>query len=125
MRTRWGVAALAAVLGLVMTLWAVPASASTPSPSYDPARAKRVCARVPNVTAKVDKALVRIQAGPGTKGSIAWLRAQAKAADADGKTELANLYRAKATTRTDRITVLRDRKAALADAAAWCESAGF
>ena len=124
MRIRWGMSA-AAMLALLMTLWAAPASAATPSPSYHPARAKRVCARVPSVTAKVDKALVRIQAGPATTGSIAWLKAQAKTADANGKTELANVYRAKAKTRTDRITVLRDRKAALADAATWCKSAGY
>ena len=121
------VAALAGAVGLLMTFWAAPASASStsPSPSYDPAKAKRVCARVPNVTTKVDNALIRIRAGAGTKGSIAWLQAQAAQADANGKTALAEVYRAKAKTRTDRIVTLQDRKVELAKAAAWCKSAGY
>jgi hypothetical protein len=135
-RRTWAViaVAMAALMGLSGAFGAASANADSPSPStstssstdaLNPARAKKVCARLPKVTAKVDKALSRIQGGADTKGSVAWLNAKAAKADTDGKTALANVYRARAKARTDRVTVLQDRKTALAQTASWCKSAGY
>jgi hypothetical protein len=117
----WG--SLLAVLGLLVTLWAIPATASSPSPSPNQTKAERFCARIPKATAKVNKALSKLQADATTKGSIAWLNAQATKAQNDGKPALATMYRDRAKTRTDQVTVLKDRQTALTHASAWCKNA--
>lgn len=118
---------LLAALGLAgaLALVATPAAAAETTPTPDPAKAENVCARVPQVQQRVDNTLTRLKADSGTKGSIAWLRAQARQAEADGKDAAAAAYRRRADLRSDRIALLVERKADLAEAETWCTNEGY
>ena len=49
----------------------------------------------------------RLEAGPDTRGSIAWLEAKAQAATAAGDNDLAQLYSDRAVRRTEAVEVLK------------------
>jgi hypothetical protein len=130
------VAATAALLGAGALTAPALADGGTPSPStsasaapstgeINPARAKRLCKRVPKITTRVSKALTRIQGSATTKGSNAWLNAAATKADDAGKTALARVLRERAKIRATRIPTLKERQKALAEAKTWCQSKGY
>lgn len=124
MRTRRtivvGLAASAAALAL-----ATPALAD---PSTEPStgdRAAKVCARLPQVEARADKVLARLQAGADTPGSVAFAKKRAERARANGNTDLATALDSRARARQDLIPVLQKKQAGLPKAKEWCAAHGY
>jgi hypothetical protein len=105
-----------------MVLGATPALAATARPEQRQERLDLACARVPNLTARVESVLARIQGDAVTVGSIAWLESRAAEARANGRDGLAELIENRIAVRTERIDVLVIRLDNLAEAAAACEA---
>ena len=113
--------------GLValMVIGATPALAATTAaaaPEQRQERLDRVCARVPDLTIRVENVLARIQGDADTGGSIAWLENRAQEARANGRDQLAELIENRIAVLTERIDVLVVRLDNLAEAAAACEA---
>jgi hypothetical protein len=119
---------ISAGLAAVMILGATPALAATPAlpetvgPEQRQERLDLACARVPNLTARVESILARIQGDADTVGSIAWLENRAAEARANGRDGLAELIENRIAVKTERIDVLVIRLDNLAEAAAACEA---
>jgi hypothetical protein len=114
--------AMAVGLTTILLLSAVPAMAATTDPGQRQQRFDRACARVPNLTNRVEHMLARIKGDADTIGSIAWLETKADAAREHGREELAESIENRIAVRTERIDVLEIRLDNLADAAAACEA---
>ncbi|HUP17163.1 MAG TPA: hypothetical protein VM848_14075 [Acidimicrobiia bacterium] len=109
-------------LAALLVFSATPAMATTATPEQRQERLDRACARVPNLTARVESVLVRIQGDADTVGSIAWLENRADEARANGRDGLAELIENRIAFRTERIDVLVVRLDNLAEAAAACDA---
>lgn len=115
-------------LAALMVLGAAPAMAATPElpnpmgPEQRQERLDRACARVPDLTARVESVLARIQGDADTVGSLAWLENKADEARANGRDGLAELIENRIAVRTERIDVLVVRLDNLAEAAAACDA---
>jgi hypothetical protein len=109
-------------LAALMVLGATPALAATAQPEQRQERFDRACARVPNLTARVESVLARIRGDADTVGSIAWLEAKAEESRRNGREPLAGLIENRIAVRTARIDVLEIRLDNLAEAAAACEA---
>ena len=116
-----GLAALM-VLGAAPAMAATPASPDTLAPEQRQERLDLACARVPNLTARVESVLARIRGDADTVGSIAWLENRAEEARASGRDGLAELIENRIAVRTERIDVLVIRLDNLAEAAAACDA---
>jgi hypothetical protein len=122
--------AVLGVTAVAMTLTAAaPALADpSPGPSGGPGtgdRAKRVCARLPQLEARIDKVLARLQGGPDQPGSVEFVKKRAEKARANGHTDLATALDSRAKARADMIPVLSKKKDGLPKLTEWCTSHGF
>jgi hypothetical protein len=123
-----------AVLGVaaaaIMTSAATPAQAD-PSPdagtSTGPTaeRAKRLCGRLPQLEARIDKVLARLQGGPDQPGSVEFVKKRAERARANGHTDLATALDSRAKARADMIPVLQKKQDGLPKLTEWCTSHGY
>jgi len=114
--------AMAVGLTIILLLGAAPAMAATTDPGQRQQRLDLACARVPNLTTRVEKVLARINGDAETRGSIAWLETKADQARDNGREQLAELIENRIAVRTERIDVLEIRLDNLAEAAAACEA---
>lgn len=114
--------AAAAGLATALLLAAAPAMAADTGPEHIEERLDRACARVPDLTTRVENALERINGDAETRGSIAWLEAKAAEARENGRDQLADLIEIRIDIRTERIDVLELRLDFLAVAAEVCEA---
>ena len=114
-----GLAALM-VLSAAPAMATTAASPSTSGPEQRQERLDRACARVPDLTARVESVLARIQGDADTVGSIAWLESRAAEARENGREQLAGLIENRIAVRTEQIDVLEVRLDNLAEAAAAC-----
>jgi hypothetical protein len=122
-----------AALGAVAAALTVTLAAAAPAladPSTDPSvgsgqRAEKLCARLPELEARADKVLARLQAGADTPGSVAYVKKRAEQARANGNTDLATALDSRAKARQDMIPVLQKKKDGLPKAHAWCAQHGY
>lgn len=114
--------AMAVGLTTILLLSATPAMAASTGPEQRRERLDLACARVPNLTTRVENVLARINDDADTVGSIAWLETKADAAREHGRDELAEFIENRIAVRTARIDVLEIRLDNLAEAAAACEA---
>jgi hypothetical protein len=138
MRTSTGarlrrLAVLGAAAAAIMTAAATPAAAG---PSPDPSagstagptgeRAKKLCGRLPQLLARIDKVLARLQGGADQPGSVEFVKKRAEKARANGHTDLATALDSRAKARADMIPVLQKRRAeGLPKLTDWCTSHGY
>jgi hypothetical protein len=120
-----------AVTGLmaVLVVGATPALATTTTNTATSSTGDRerlnqrldlACARVPNLTTRVENVLARLKGDANTVGSIAWLEVKGEQARQNGRGQLAELIENRIAVRTERIDVLEIRLDNLAEAAAAC-----
>ncbi|MDP9494501.1 MAG: hypothetical protein M3P87_04600 [Actinomycetota bacterium] len=114
--------AMAVGLTTIMLLSATPAMAASPGSEQRKERLDLACARVPNLTNRVERVLARLNGDTDTIGSIAWLETKADAAREHGRDQLAEFIENRIAVHTERIDVLEIRLENLAEAAAACES---
>jgi hypothetical protein len=125
MRTRTRRLALVGIAAAFTVTLATPALAD---PSTDPSggeRAAKVCARLPQLEARADKVLARLQADADTPGSVAFTKKRAERARANGNTDLATALDSRAKAREDLIPVLQKKQAGLPKAKEWCAAHGY
>lgn len=99
-------------------------------PGTDPSaatgqRAEKLCGRLPELEARADKVLARLQAGADTPGSAAYAKKRADRARANGNTDLATALDSRAKARQDLIPVLQKKKDGLPKAHEWCAAHGY
>lgn len=80
-----------------------------------------LCARVPLVTRRVERALDRINGDATVRGSIEWLHDRADQARDAGRDDLAELIEGRIDIRIERIDVLEARLDWLSQAAQLCD----
>jgi hypothetical protein len=121
-----------AVLGVaaaaITTAAATPAVAEpSPDPSAGPTaeRAKRVCGRLPQLEARIDKVLARLSGGADQPGSVEFVKKRAERARANGHTDLATALDSRAKARADMIPVLQKKQDGLPKLTEWCTSHGY
>jgi hypothetical protein len=125
-----------AVLGVAAA--AITTAAATPAaaePGPDPTggtstgptaeRAKKVCGRLPQLDARIDKVLARLQGGPDQPGSVEFVKKRAERARANGHTDLATALDSRAKARADMIPVLQKKRDGLPKLTEWCTSHGY
>ncbi|MFF4651059.1 hypothetical protein [Streptomyces sp. NPDC001380] len=129
-----GLAGLA-LAGSLLTTAAVPASAATGSASPAPAAsagakavkgdgARMLCARAHRIERRIDRALTRLQAGPGVRGSIARLQQRVDNAQAAGHTAVHDYLSHRLDHRKSMVGTLTQRRADLQKVEAWCRTRG-
>jgi hypothetical protein len=99
----------------------VPTVASA-APADAHGRLELACARVPNLTLRVDNAIDRLQADATTIGSLAWLQAQIDKATTQGRTELVTVLQNRLAVRRAKLDLLQARTAALAEIGKICDA---
>jgi hypothetical protein len=128
------VAALGVLLGAAGTAAAtgtVPAGGAEPSsttataapkagPKGDGARA--LCRRVPRINRRIDRALHRLNAGAGTRGSIARLQQRVDNAKDEGHTAIETFLNDRLTFRRSLVPMLEQRQKDLKEVRSWCQS---
>ncbi|WP_432170842.1 hypothetical protein [Streptomyces sp. 1222.5] len=109
--------AVTAVLGTAGT-----ASAAGGTHAAGPAGdgAKALCKRAPKVDRRIERALRRLDAGAGTRGSVARLEKRVDNAKKAGHTEIATFLQNRLTFRKSLGTTLRQRQKDLAAVRTWC-----
>jgi hypothetical protein len=129
-----------AVLGAAAATMTLAAAApALAGPSADPSggpnggaaagpsaeRAKKVCARLPKLEARLDKVLARLQGGADEPGSVEFVKKRAERARANGHTDLATALDSRAKARADMIPVLQKKQDGLPKLTEWCTSHGY
>ncbi|PKW10101.1 hypothetical protein SAMN05428944_2721 [Streptomyces sp. 1222.5] len=82
--------------------------------------AKALCKRAPKVDRRIERALRRLDAGAGTRGSVARLEKRVDNAKKAGHTEIATYLQNRLTFRKSLGTTLRQRQKDLAAVRTWC-----
>ncbi|MFI7216460.1 hypothetical protein [Micromonospora maritima] len=123
MRALYSLITAAATGAALVAVPSLPAGAAEGSPAQD--RARLLCSRVPNLQIRADKLVVRLQAGADTPGSVAWLKARADQARANGREELATVLDNRVVVRTNLLPVLKNQQQNLPKVAQWCAEHGF
>jgi len=127
-----------AVLGVTAVALAMSAAApALADPSPDPSstagsttgptgeRAKKLCGKLPQLEARVDKVLARLSGGADQPGSVEFVKKRAEKARANGHTDLATALDSRAKARADMIPVLQKKKDGLPKLTGWCTSHGY
>lgn len=83
---------------------------------------KVLCRRVPRLERRISRAIKRLDAGVGTRGSIARLQQRLDNADTENHTAVAKLLGDRLTHRKDLLPNLTARQADLKDVATWCQA---
>ncbi|MFJ3307481.1 hypothetical protein ACIPSA_31180 [Streptomyces sp. NPDC086549] len=97
------------------------AADSTPAPGPTGDGAKALCKRVPRIDRRIDRALKRLEAGAGTRGSVARLERRVDNAKKAGHTEIATFLQDRLTTRKALVPMLEQRQKDLAEVRTWCQ----
>lgn len=104
---------------------AAPDKGSEKSDADRAERAKKLCAKLPEVEKRVAKRLETFTGDADTKGSVENLKARAEKARQEGDEQRANHLDQLATVRKERIDVLKARQPLLTDAREFCENKGL
>ncbi|WP_330459836.1 hypothetical protein OIB37_24995 [Streptomyces sp. NBC_00820] len=128
--TRTLLAALAATAALVGTAGAAAAADSTPTaassakpaakPKGDGARA--LCKRVPRIDRRIDRALRRLDAGAGRRGSVARIQQRVDNAKKAGHDEIATFLQDRLDFRVSLQKNLEQRQKDLTGVKTWCQA---
>ncbi|MEU7060067.1 hypothetical protein [Streptomyces sp. NPDC046197] len=121
--TRTLLAGLAVTAVLAGTTGAAAAD-STPAAGPAGDGAKALCKRVPKIDQRIDRALKRLEAGAGTRGSIARLQQRVDNAKKAGHTEIATYLQDRLDFRKSLVTNLQQRQKDLAAVGTWCKDNG-
>ncbi|MFJ3338854.1 hypothetical protein [Streptomyces sp. NPDC086766] len=122
-RMRTLLTGLAVTAVLAGTTAAAAADGSpTPAPTGDGAQA--LCKRVPRLDRRIDRALKRLDAGAGTRGSVARLQKRVDNAKTAGHTEIATYLQDRLDFRTSLRTNLEKRQKDLTAVKTWCRANG-
>ncbi|RZU44516.1 hypothetical protein EV284_1984 [Streptomyces sp. BK022] len=99
------------------------ASAAGASPGAKPAGdgARALCKREPKIDKRVDRALKRLDAGKGRRGSVARLQQRVDNAKKAGHTEIATFLQGRLDHRVSLKRTLEERQKDLAGVKTWCE----
>ncbi|MEV0740844.1 hypothetical protein AB0I51_34045 [Streptomyces sp. NPDC050549] len=112
-----GLAAAALLVG--GTTAATAASTPAPTPTGDGARA--LCKRLPKLDNRIDRALTRLNAGVGTRGSIARLQKRVDNAKSAGDDAIVTYLQDRLDFRTSLVPALQQRQKDLTDVKTWCQ----
>lgn len=85
----------------------VTVSGDTTTITVDTARLEELCGRVPQAIRRLDGLVTRIAADEGTRGSSAWLHAEADEARTAGREAAADRLDARAELRQSRVATLQ------------------
>jgi Spy/CpxP family protein refolding chaperone len=119
-RRRTLLAGLATAALLATGTGAAAADSSTaPAPTGDGAKA--LCKRVPKIDRRIERALKRLDAGAGIRGSVARLERRVDNAKKAGHTEIATFLEDRLKTRKALVPTLKQRQKDLADVRTWCQ----
>ncbi|MFG2604682.1 hypothetical protein ACGFT2_14185 [Streptomyces sp. NPDC048514] len=119
--TRTLLAGLAATAVLAGTAGTAAADAGTPPAAPAGDGAKALCKRVPKVDRRIERALKRLDAGAGTRGSVARLQKRVDNARKAGHTEIATYLQNRLTSRKSLRTDLQQRQKDLTAVRTWCK----
>lgn len=97
------------------------AADSSPAPAPTGDGAKALCKRVPKIDRRIERALKRLDAGVGTRGSVARLERRVGNAKKAGHTEIATFLEDRLKTRKALVPMLKQRQKDLADVRTWCQ----
>ncbi|UXY31820.1 hypothetical protein [Streptomyces sp. HUAS TT20] len=97
------------------------AADSSPAPAPTGDGAKALCKRVPKIDRRIERALKRLDAGVGTRGSVARLERRVDNAKKVGHTEIATFLEDRLKTRKALVPTLKQRQQDLADVRTWCQ----
>ncbi|MCF3965528.1 hypothetical protein [Streptomyces fuscigenes] len=112
-----GLAAAALLAGSTTTaLAAAPAAGNTPKSDG----ARGICKRLPKVDKRLDRALKRLESGPGVNGSVQRLQKRVDNATSQGDTAIATYLRHRLATRTALLSTVKQRQGDLKDVKTWC-----
>ncbi|WP_225099528.1 hypothetical protein [Streptomyces sp. CoH27] len=121
-RTRTLLAGLAVTAVLAGGAAGTAAAAdSTPKPAPTGDGAHGLCKRVPKIDRRIERALKRLEAGPGTRGSIARLEKRVDNAKKAGHTAIATYLQDRLNFRKSLVTNLQQRQKDLAAVSTWCK----
>ncbi|OIK25495.1 hypothetical protein [Streptomyces malaysiense] len=120
-RTRTLLAGLAATAVLAGSATAAAAADGTSSAGPSGDGAKALCKRLPKVDRHVERALKRLDAKAGTRGSVARLEKRVDNAKKAGHTEIATYLQNRLTSRESLRTTLQQRQKDVAAVKTWCQ----
>ncbi|MGW2645532.1 hypothetical protein ACWC2T_11580 [Streptomyces sp. NPDC001393] len=123
-RTRALLAGCAVAAVLAGTAGVASADSSTPAPGPTGDGAHALCKRVPKIDRRIERALKRLDAGPGTRGSIARLQQRVDNAKKAGHTQVATFLQDRLDFRKSLVTSLKQRQKDLNDVKTWCQAHG-
>ncbi|MGJ5753330.1 hypothetical protein FB563_1458 [Streptomyces puniciscabiei] len=123
-RTRTLLAGCAVAAVLAGTAGVASADTSTPAPGPTGDGAHALCKRVPRIDRRIERALKRLDAGPGTRGSIARLQQRVDNAKKAGHTQIATFLQDRLDFRKSLVTSLKQRQTDLNDVKTWCQAHG-
>ncbi len=105
----------------------VTPAATAPAPTAPAAKAPptgdgahRLCARVPKIDRRIARALKRLNAGAGVRGSVARLQRRVDNAEKAGHDAIKTYLDDKLTFRKSLVPTLQQRQTDLADVKTWC-----
>ncbi|MEU3032747.1 hypothetical protein ACPCBC_29365 [Streptomyces incarnatus] len=120
-RTRTLLAGVAATAVLAGSATAAAAADGTSSAGPSGDGAKALCKRLPKVDRRVERALKRLDAKAGTRGSVARLEKRVDNAKKAGHTEIATYLQNRLTFRKTLRTTLQQRQKDVAAVKTWCQ----
>ncbi|MEV6114865.1 hypothetical protein AB0L59_20700 [Streptomyces sp. NPDC052109] len=112
-----GVAAAAVLVGA----GGVAAADSSPAPGPTGDGSQKLCKRVPKIDRHIQRALKRLDAGAGTRGSVARLQQRVDNAKKAGHTQVATYLQDRLDFRKSLVTNLKQREKDLNDVRTWCQ----
>ncbi|MGW5432315.1 hypothetical protein ACWET9_34765 [Streptomyces sp. NPDC004059] len=121
-RTLLAGCAVAAVLAGTAQVASADSGSPAPAPTGDGAHA--LCKRVPKIDRRIQRALKRLDAGAGTRGSVARLQLRVDNAKKAGHTQIATFLQDRLDFRKSLVTNLQQRQKDLNDVRTWCQAAG-
>lgn len=110
-----------AVAAVLAGTTGVAAADSTPAPAPTGDGAQGLCKRVPKLDRRIERALTRLEAGPGRRGSVARLEQRVDNAKKAGHTEIATYLQDRLNFRKSLVTSLKQRQKDLAGVSTWCK----
>jgi hypothetical protein len=110
-----------ATAALLATGTGAAAADGSPAPAPTGDGAKALCKRVPKIDRRIERALKRLDAGVGTRGSVARLERRVDNAKKAGHTEIATFLEDRLKTRKALVPMLKERQKDLAGVRTWCQ----
>lgn len=119
-------AVIAAGIALMGTLMipGTAAASSSPAPDELRPRLERACLRIPNIEARTNNVIARLQADATVRGSLAWLETQIDRATERGRDDLVEVLTNRLAVRQQTLTVLQLRLDGLPALEAFCTERG-